>query len=495
VPNERLQKILSNAGVASRRQAEAMIVAGRVAVNGKVLTQLGSRADPETDVVTLDGEPVIKSAYVYLLLNKPAGVVTSARDERGRKTVLDFAPSEPKLHPIGRLDVDSEGLVILTNDGELTNRLTHPKFEVDKEYLVGVHLPVSKSDQRRMVRGIEDGSERLRAASVRTAEPDGAMELPRAGAWLLMVLRQGRNREIRRMMAALERRVVHLRRIRIGPLSLGQLPVGQTRQISHEEVAALYKASKQQPSAPMPGGTGEKIFESPKVAATPQEKVPRVVALDGTAASGKSTLGQQLAKRFGHALLDTGGMYRAFTLAAQRAGIPADDLESCRRMARGLDMRLVAKGTDSARIFLTTEDVTDLLRAPEVEGGVSDYASIPAVRERLVDLQRKFAEDHPCIMVGRDIGTVVLPDAPAKIFLTASVETRGKRRRQQAAEWGVNQAESESRADISGRDKIDSTRATSPLEPADDAVVIDTTNLTPGEVVAAALEGMGCASD
>ena len=491
--SERLQKILSNAGVASRRQAETMITDGRVAVNGKVLSKLGSRADPETDVVTLDGEPVIKSAYVYLMLNKPTGVVTSAKDEMGRRTVLHFVPPEPRLHPVGRLDADSEGLVILTNDGELTNRLTHPKFEVDKEYLVGVHMPVGKNDLQRIVRGINDGGERLRAASVATVEPNDAVGLPTAGAWLVMVLRQGRNREIRRMMTALSRRVLHLRRIRVGPLSLGSMPVGQTRTLTDAEVAGLYKASTQQSaSTPSDPPSSESEAEtSPKVL----ENAPRVVALDGTAASGKTTLARELAQLFNRALLDTGGMYRAFTLAAQRAGVPAGDSDSCRRIARGIDMRIAARGADSARVLLGEEDVTALLRAPQVENAVSDYSAIPAVRERMVALQREFAEAHPCIMVGRDIATVVLPDADAKLYLTASEEARATRRNQQTGEWGVKQAEHESLADISARDRTDSTRATSPLTAAEDAIVIDTTNLTAAEVLTAALEAMGCASD
>ena len=246
---ERLQKILSNAGVASRRVAEEMILAGRVAVNGTVLSTPGARADPEVDEITVDGVPVIKGRYRYFLLHKPPGFVTTARDEEGRDTVLDLVPvADVQLHPVGRLDLESEGLLLLTNDGHLTDLLTHPRYEVEKEYLVGVDAPLTKVDQQRMVRGIESDGERLRAASVREAAPPPPAlgeEAPLAGAWLLLVLRQGRNREIRRMLRALGRKVVLIRRVRLGPLHLGQLGPGAFRELTPEEVDQLYAAAKQ----------------------------------------------------------------------------------------------------------------------------------------------------------------------------------------------------------------------------------------------------------
>lgn len=245
---ERLQKILSNAGVASRRVAEEMILAGRVAVNGTVRDTLGARADPELDEVTLDGVPVLRGRYRYFMLNKPAGFVTTARDERGRETALDLVPiGDVQLHPVGRLDRDSEGLLLITNDGHLTDLLTHPRYEVEKEYLVAIDAPLAERDLQRLVRGIEEGGERLRAASARRAgrpEPGPGEEAAEAGEWLLLVLRQGRNREVRRMLEALGRRVLHLRRVRVGPVHLGTLGSGAFRELAPEEVEALYAAAK-----------------------------------------------------------------------------------------------------------------------------------------------------------------------------------------------------------------------------------------------------------
>jgi len=245
---ERLQKIISNAGVASRRVAEEMIVAGRVAVNGEIQRNLGTRADTDTDEVTVDGIPVIKGRYRYFMVHKPAGFVTTASDEHGRETVLDLVPiGDIQLHPVGRLDLESEGLLILTNDGHLTDLLTHPKYEVEKEYLAGIDQPLSERDLQRLVRGIESEGDRLRAASAQPALTPAAgpgEESPQAAAWLVIVLRQGRNREIRRMMEALGRKVLFLRRVRIGPLHLGSLGSGAFRELTEEEVEGLYAAGK-----------------------------------------------------------------------------------------------------------------------------------------------------------------------------------------------------------------------------------------------------------
>jgi 23S rRNA pseudouridine2605 synthase len=245
---ERLQKILSNAGVASRRVAEEMILAGRVQVNGVVQNTPGARADSEVDEVMLDGVPVVRGKYRYFLLNKPAGFVTTASDELGRETVLDLVPiGDLQLHPVGRLDRDSEGLLLLTNDGHLTGLLTHPRYEVEKEYLVGLDAPLSKADVQRLVRGVESSGERLRAVRVQPASappPGPGEEPPTVQHWVVLVLNQGRKREIRRMMEAVGRTVLVLRRIRLGPVSLGRLGSGAFRELTEEEVAELYAAGK-----------------------------------------------------------------------------------------------------------------------------------------------------------------------------------------------------------------------------------------------------------
>lgn len=249
---ERLQKILSNAGLASRRVAERMIAEGRVAVNGQVADQPGARADPDTDEITVDGVPVSRGRYRYFMLNKPTGFVTTARDELDRETVLDLVPiAGLAIHPVGRLDRDSEGLLLLTNDGHLTALLTHPRYQVEKEYLVGLDSALSDRDLERLVRGVIVEGDRLRVASAARVTPAAEAE-PATSAWLLLTLREGRNREVRRLLAALGREVVLLRRIRIGTLHLGSLGQGAFRELTAEEVQSLYAAAAPSPASPQP---------------------------------------------------------------------------------------------------------------------------------------------------------------------------------------------------------------------------------------------------
>jgi cytidylate kinase len=218
---------------------------------------------------------------------------------------------------------------------------------------------------------------------------------------------------------------------------------------------------------------------------------PYPLAIDGPAASGKSTLGVALAARLGFAFLDTGLMYRAFTLAALRDGVPAT-AEACAHLAKTVDMHVNASSYTA--ILLGTEDVTSLLRSPEVEANVSPYSALPPVREVMVRMQRGVAAASPAILAGRDIGTVVLPDAPVKFYLEASAGARAARRSAQAGTWGEAQTGAVAARDISTRDTIDSTRATSPLRPAADAIVIDTTAMTIDDLIEFALARLGCAT-
>lgn len=210
------------------------------------------------------------------------------------------------------------------------------------------------------------------------------------------------------------------------------------------------------------------------------------IAIDGPAASGKTTLGEALAGQLGMAFLDTGLMYRAFTLAAIEHGVPPEDHAACASLASSLAITAVASG--STRILVDGRDVTARLRERAVEDAVSAYSAIPGVREALVAHQRAVAREGAFILAGRDIGTVVLPDAPVKLFLTASEEARAERRARQASERGS----AASLANIRQRDRTDSTRAVSPLRPADDAIVLDTTSMTFDEVFQTALRVLGC---
>ncbi|MBD9198323.1 MAG: rRNA pseudouridine synthase [Clostridiales bacterium] len=230
---ERLQKILSAAGVCSRRAAEGYLTAGRITVNGE-MAQLGQQADPETDDIRVDGVPLDREPEaVYLMLNKPRGYVTTVSDEQGRKTVMDLLTGvHTRIYPVGRLDRDSEGLLLLTNDGALTQRLLHPSHEVSKEYRVTVSGPVEHAAEN--LRRIRD----VAGMAIRPAE---VQMLRREGnrAELRIVIHEGRNRQIRRMCARCGLEVLRLQRVREHCLELGTLPLGQWRYLTAAEIAAL----------------------------------------------------------------------------------------------------------------------------------------------------------------------------------------------------------------------------------------------------------------
>jgi pseudouridine synthase len=239
---ERLQRFLAHAGVASRRAAEALIRDGRVAVNGAIVSQMGVQIDPERDQVTLDGRPVRGvEAPFYAALHKPRGYVSSARDERGRPTVLALLPSAGRLYPVGRLDLDSEGLLLITNDGDLTHRLLHPSHLVEKEYHVRIARPLSDAALDRLRHGIllDEGMtapavvERLDGQTMRGSHEDDG------GSWLRVTLREGRKRQVRRMVAAVGGRVVRLIRVRVDGVHLGRLGPGQWRRLTQREIAHL----------------------------------------------------------------------------------------------------------------------------------------------------------------------------------------------------------------------------------------------------------------
>lgn len=229
----RLQKALAVRGYGSRRVIEDMITQRRITVNGEVAA-LGRRVNPSVDVIEIDG--VLAAAApeaVYYLLNKPKAVITTAADTHGRETVLDLVPLEPRVWPVGRLDQDTEGLLLLMNDGELTHRLTHPSFGVEKEYLVQLDRTPSRGDLREWRNGVEleDG----RSAPAKASSPGPCM--------LALTIHEGRNRQVRRMCAALGYNVKRLVRVRIGPLADRNLRPGNWRTLSDEEVRALASAT------------------------------------------------------------------------------------------------------------------------------------------------------------------------------------------------------------------------------------------------------------
>lgn len=227
---ERLQKILSARGVASRRTAEKLIEEGRVTVNGTVAL-LGQTADTEHDEILLDGKPLpTGSEHIYILLHKPRGYVTTLSDEKGRKTAAELVKDcGVRVYPVGRLDMDSEGLLLFTNDGEFANALMHPKQEVDKTYLTWVE-GFSEEAVARLKKPIELDGYRIRAPKVRIVKP-GLLEI---------TIHEGRNRQVRRMCDAAGMHVTRLKRIREGKIQLGDLPLGQWRYLTDEEVKKLH---------------------------------------------------------------------------------------------------------------------------------------------------------------------------------------------------------------------------------------------------------------
>lgn len=240
---ERLQKILARAGVGSRRACEELIAAGRVTVDGEV-AELGRRIDPVTARVALDGVPVVTDPRrVYYLLNKPAGVVTTARDPQGRTTVCDLVPRDPRVFPVGRLDAETEGLLVLTNDGALAQLLTHPSRGVEKEYLAEVEGVPGPAALRRLREGVDLEDGRTARAIARVVQRG------RDTAAIVLVLHEGRKRQVRRMCAAVGHPVRRLVRTRIGSATDPALPPGRWRPLTSPEVRALY-ATAMQPSLP-----------------------------------------------------------------------------------------------------------------------------------------------------------------------------------------------------------------------------------------------------
>ncbi|NOZ55872.1 MAG: rRNA pseudouridine synthase [Calditrichaeota bacterium] len=227
----RINRYLAQCGVASRRHAEDLIRQGRVRINGEVVAGLGARVRPGVDVVEVDGRVVVpEDERVVVLLNKPRGVVTTAQDDRGRPTVVELVDLPQRLFPVGRLDIDTEGALLLTNDGDLAFRLAHPRFGVEKVYHAVLDRPISAEDLEHLQRGVMIDSGMTSPCRARTLGDPRRVEV---------VLHEGKKRQVRKMFRALGYQVVELRRVAIGPIELGSLPPGKWRLLSAEEIRAL----------------------------------------------------------------------------------------------------------------------------------------------------------------------------------------------------------------------------------------------------------------
>jgi 23S rRNA pseudouridine2605 synthase len=230
----RLQKYLAEAGVASRRASEQIILAGRVAVNGQIVRVLGTKVQPGKDEIAVDGQPVKPKRKLYVALHKPPGYICSSNDPEKRRTIAELLPKEwEKLHSVGRLDKESEGLLFLSNDGDFSLKLTHPRYGLRKKYLVSVLGRFEPEMAAKFLAGIEDAGEILKVARVRILSANNSRSVAE------LELAEGKNREIRRLFAAVDLRIERLQRISIGPIKLGELPVGKWRILTETEIKSL----------------------------------------------------------------------------------------------------------------------------------------------------------------------------------------------------------------------------------------------------------------
>ncbi|MEA2623515.1 MAG: CMP/dCMP kinase [Chloroflexota bacterium] len=462
VQGVRIQKALADAGVASRRAAETLVADGRVTVNG-LPAQIGQRVEPGRDRIAVDGRALAAPPRrMYLAMNKPVGVTSTVSDRHASETVVGLVPDDlrqaaGRIYPVGRLDRDSEGLLLLTNDGEWAQRLLHPSYGVDREYAVGLAAPLDAGQARALEVGVDMEEGRARLLDLR---PASAAEVARLRGttvgpplqWYRVVLGQGWRRQVRRMFAAVGAPVSRLVRVRIGPLRLAGLALGDVRELTATERRSLEGTAP----SPAPGSAGP----------------PRglVVSLDGPGSSGKSSVGAGAARELGYRFCDTGVLYRGLTWLALERGVNPEDADAL--LALIPEMVVVPDETGHVRrIRVGERDVTDELQSPEVEGAVSLVARQEPVRRALLPLQRDLARDGGIIMAGRDIGTVVLPDADLKLYLDVSVEERARRRA--AERRGTRSAKArEIEAELRRRDELDSTRTTAPLRIPEGATLI-----------------------
>ncbi len=236
-PRQRLQRVMASAGIGSRRECELIIEEGRVEVDGEIVMTLGVKVDPTKQQIYVDAQELVIQRLQYFMLNKPPGILSTSKDPSGRPRVIDLIKTDKRVYNVGRLDQSSEGLILVTNDGELANRLTHPRYGIEKKYHVHVVGVPAAADLRKLEQGVYIAEGLARATKAKV------LKRAKSGSWLEIILAEGRNREIRRMLAGIGHKVRALKRVSIGPLKLGELPLGAHRQLTPMELKSLKNAT------------------------------------------------------------------------------------------------------------------------------------------------------------------------------------------------------------------------------------------------------------
>ena len=291
----RLQRFMASAGVGSRRECELIIEEGRVEVDGNIVATLGAKVDPVKQKIYVDGQRLVQEKLQYFMLNKPPGIVSTSSDPSGRIRVIDLIKTEKRVYNVGRLDQSSEGLILVTNDGELANRLTHPRYGIQKKYHVLVAGTPATSDLKALEKGVYLAEGKAKATSAKF------LRKVKTSTWLEIVLAEGRNREIRRMLASIGNKVRTLKRVSIGPLKMGDLPIGAHRPLTVYELKALKRATEDGAAPPRPKKKFARKTGSTTASKTPSASSRRSAAGKTTAKSvpSKSGAGRSSAKGTG----------------------------------------------------------------------------------------------------------------------------------------------------------------------------------------------------
>ncbi|MEX2547499.1 MAG: (d)CMP kinase [Chloroflexota bacterium] len=466
----RIQKALADAGVASRRKAEEMVAAGRVKVNGAVAT-IGQSVDPQTDMLVVDGRQIgeRRQQRLYLVMAKPAGTTSTVSDRHASQTVLDLVPTEmrrgaSRLYPVGRLDRESEGLLLLTNDGSWAQRMLHPSHGIEREYVVGVERRLDSEQRRDLENGIrfDEGIARLAHLAEATNADMRRLEtlLGRESAdliWYRATLRQGMKRQLRRMFGAVGSPVLRLVRVRFGTVRLTNMSIGDVRPLTAAERKQLDSLTSR--------------------------KQGLVVSVDGPGGSGKSTVGAGAAEQVGYRFCDTGVLYRGLTWLALERSVNPDDATELATLIGEMELAPDEAGR-YVRLKVDGREVTEQLHTAEVDREVSRVSRHPQVRALLLPIQHALAAAGGIVMAGRDIGTVVLPDADLKIYLEVSIDERARRRAEARGLADDAAAVAQIADELRQRDGIDSTREAAPLRVPPDAMMINTEGNTLDQTIA-----------